>query len=323
VGTVGPGKRLEGLLKDSAEIVLTVYCGDNYFAPHRDEVLASVVKLARDHKVDMLVAGPAFGSGRHGFACAEVCQAVSTSLGVNSITAMYAQNPGVDSYQQYKNQEVFIFPTTEAVSGMEDALAKIVKFIKKLAAGAVPGPAAEEGYIPRGLRFNAPVDKLGAERAVDMLLDKLAGRPFTTELPVEYFEKVPVAPGLSNLKDACLALITTMGVVPPGNPDGFKVYRNTQWKKYFIGNLQSMQDSKWHVVHGGYNSAWMIENANYCVPVDACRQLEKEGVFARLYPYFFSTNGGMGFIGAMKAIGHGIALDMKVEMAHAAILVSA
>ncbi len=323
VGPVGPGKHLQELLGDSAQIVVTAYCGDDYFATHSEEALASILKVATACNIDMLVAGPAFASGRHGFACAEICHAVSTSLDLPCVGAMSPDNPGVGRYKHYKDRKVFLLPAAGAVSGMEDALTGMAQYVSKLASGVAIGPASEEGYIPRGLRFNRVVSKIGAERAVDTLLDKLAGRPFTTEVPVEYFETVPVASRVADLSDACIALVTTMGVLPPGNPDGFKVYRNNQWRKYSIGSLDSMHDTKWDVVHGGYNSAWMIDNANYCVPVDACRKLEKEGVIAQLYPYFYSTNGGMGFISAMQAIGREIAGNMKAEGVDATILVSA
>jgi glycine reductase len=79
-GAVGPGKRLQQLLGDSAEIVVTAYCGENYFAPHSEEALGSIVEIATGRNIEMLVASPAFASGRHGLACIEVCHTVSTSL---------------------------------------------------------------------------------------------------------------------------------------------------------------------------------------------------------------------------------------------------
>jgi len=57
---VGPGKRLQDLLGDSAEIVVTAYCGDDYFAQHTDRALESILEIARDQNVKLLVAGPAF-----------------------------------------------------------------------------------------------------------------------------------------------------------------------------------------------------------------------------------------------------------------------
>ena len=206
---------------------------------------------------------------------------------------------------------------------MEDALSKIAKFAIKMTRGETIGPASAEGYISRGLRFNRPQDKIGTERAIDMLLDKIAHRPFTSEIPVLDFQQVTAAPAITDMKKATLALVTTMGVVPPGNPDGFKIYRNTQWRKYLIEKLDSMQDAKWEAVHGGYTTTWVTENANYAVPLDGCRALEREGAFASLAPNFYITTGNMGFVTSMQAIGREIASELKAEGVDGVLLTSA
>ena len=323
LGSIGPGKRLQQLLGNSAEIAVTAYCGDNYFAPHSRDTLAKITKIARDNKVNMVVAGPAFNSGRHGLACAEVCHALSTSLGLTCVTGMNMDNVGITTYKQYKDKEVFALPTAATVAGMEEALTKIAQFVSKIVAGTTMGTPAEEGYIPRGLRINEFVPHTAAERAVDMLLKKVAGEPFATEIPVEYTDSVPVAPKIDDLSKAKLGLATTMGIVPPSNPDGFKMYRTDVWNKYQIGNLNSMQDTEWGVLHGGYNSAWMLKNPNYCVPLDVCRELEKEGVIGGLSAYVYSTSGSNGVVPIMQVIGKEIAGEMKAEGVDATILVSA
>ncbi len=320
-GAVGPGKRLQDLFKDSAEIVVTAYCGDNYFSEHMSEVLEKVLQIARDQEVEIVVAGPAFQAGRYGFACSEVCHFLSTSAGLYCVTAMNVENPGVDGYRQYKDRRVFLFPTTEVVAGMEDALTKMAGCVSKLATDSTMGPAAEEGYIPRGIRIEETVSKSSAERAIDMLLDKVAGRPFTTETPLEFLEEPAIAPRITNLKDVHLALVTTSGVVPEGNPDKLKASHNTEFGKYSIDKLDSMKDSRWDVIHYGYVTGQMHDNPNYGVPLDVCRELEREGAFARLYPYFYSSPGVGGTVSDMRAIGRRIALDMNAAGMNAAIMV--
>ena len=322
-GPLGPGRRLQALLGDTVDVVTTVYCGDNYFAPNSTNVLENIIKLAKDHRIDILVAGPAFASGRHGYACVEVCHAVNRSQGINCITALSPENPGVDTYRTYHNKNIFAFPTSEAVSGMEDALSNMAKCVTRLITGENMGSAATEGYIAHGLRFNQSQQKIGAERAIDMLLDKIGGRSFTTEIPVLSFQEVTASPAITDMKNAKLALVTTMGVVPPDNPDGFKVYRNTQWRKYSIEKLNSMQEAKWGAVHGGYTTTWVTDNANYAVPLDGCRSLEAEGAFTNLVPSFYITTGNMGFVRAMQSIGQEIAQELKAEEVDGALLTSA
>ena len=68
-------------------------------------------------------------------------------------------------------------------------------------------------------------------------------------------------------------MITTSGVVPWGNPDRFKTYRNTHWQKYNVAELKELEPGKWEAVHGGYNVAYMNKNPHYGVPLDALRTL--------------------------------------------------
>ena len=321
-GAVGPGKPLQQLLGDAAEIGITTYCGDDYFANHVDEAVAAIAEIAREHEIGLLIAGPAFASGRYGFACAEVCHGISAALGIDCITAMHPENPAVETYKQYKDRRVYAFPTAEIVSGMRDALAKIASLSRKLAAQSPIGRPHEEGYIPRGFRVDTFKTQTSAQRAVQMLLDKIAERPFISEIPVETLEAIPVAAPIAKIKEACLALITTSGVIPSGNPDGFRGFQNIRWGKYPIEKLNSMLDGDWDVLHGGYNTEFIEKNPNWGVPLDACRVMVKEGLFAGLSDHFYCTPGARGLLSVMHRLGQEMALDMKANGVDGVLLVS-
>jgi betaine reductase len=276
-GPVGPGKRLQSLLGDKADIVVTVYCGDNYFNDHIDTALSQILEITKARNINLVVAGPAFGSGRYGFACAQICHALSTSLDLYCVTAMHLENPGIEVYKQHKNKKVYAFSTLPFVSGMKEALAKMVRGISKLGNGTDLGPPRQGEYIPRGFRVVERISSNGVARAINMLLDKLASRPYVTEIPIESLEAIPIAPSIADLTKATLALVNTTGVVLPGNPDGFKVYKNMQWKKYSIEGKDSMLASEWDVIHGGYNTEFTKKNPNFGVPLDVCREFEIEG----------------------------------------------
>ncbi len=321
-GPVGPGKLLQNLLGDTADVVVTAYCGDDYFAQHTGEALAALLKIAKDNKIDLIAAGPAFASGRYGYACIEVCHALNAGLGLPGVTALHPENPGLAGYRQYKDRNVFAFPTTEVVSGMADALKNMAGCLSRLATGAAIGTPAQEGYIPRGFRLDETACQSGAVRAVSMLLDKLANRPFHTEIPVEHLEPIPVPPRVTGLKDIRLGIVTTSGVIASGNPDGFRGYQNTKWAKYSTEGLNSMFDSDWDVIHGGYNTEFMKKNPNFSVPLDVLRNMEKEDVFASLHPYFYVTPGARGLISVMHRLGTEIILDMKADGVNAVLLVA-
>ncbi|HET9442300.1 MAG TPA: glycine/betaine/sarcosine/D-proline family reductase selenoprotein B, partial [Acidimicrobiales bacterium] len=92
-GAVGPGRKLQQLLGDEHEIVTTVSCGDDWAASTPDAA-ETIVELVRDAGADLLVAGPAFTSGRYGLACARVA-AAAQAAGIPALAAMHEDNPGL------------------------------------------------------------------------------------------------------------------------------------------------------------------------------------------------------------------------------------
>jgi glycine reductase len=259
----------------------------------------------------VLVAGPAFNSGRYGMTCVEVCNAVANELAIPCVTAMHDENPGVDAYRELANARIYCLPTAESTAGMTDAMNRMASLAIRLAAGQEIGPAATEGYISRGIRRIERTEKRGAARAVEMLLKKINKEPFASELPMELWDDA--APALVRVNERNLAVVTTSGVVPWGNPDKFKTYRNTYWRKYNIAELKELEPGKWEAIHGGYNVAYMNQNPHYGVPLDALRALEADGAIGagKLYPAYYVIPGNQGSPTVMRRMGQEIAADLK------------
>ena len=53
-------------------------------------------------------------------------------------------------------------------------------------------------YTSQGFRVNVHTEKNGAERDVDMMIKKLRGEPYVTELPMPVFDRVKPAPAGCN-----------------------------------------------------------------------------------------------------------------------------
>src|SRR5439155_1250136 len=95
----------------------------------------------------------------------------------------------------------------------------------------VAGPAFLAGRygFARGLTRNVVAGAVAADRAVAMLLDKLAARPFASEVPRPAFPHVPAPRLIKTLEGATIALVTDGGLVPRGNPDGIEALNATRY----------------------------------------------------------------------------------------------
>lgn len=318
----GPSLGLKRILGDRVELPPTLYFGDNYFHEEPEDARAALLREITALAPTVVLLGPAFNSGRYGLACVEIGRIVTTELGINAITAMHPDNPAVETYQSYQDPRLFLLPTTETVAGMNEALRDLGRLTLKILDGQEVGSASDEGYISRGIRRRQRIGRTGAERAIAMLQQKLAKEPVTTEIPMQIWDRVTPAQPVKNLPRAKIALITTSGVVPWGNPDKFKTFRNTFWRKYAIGELETMEPGVWEAVHGGYNVANMNANPLYGVPLDALRKLQIQGEFAGLYPAYYVIPGNQGSPAEMKRMGQEIAAELKASQVDGVLLVS-
>lgn len=317
-GAVGPGLLLEKMGEGELEIVGTVISGDNYVNDSMDEAKEAILQLIKDCHADVVVAGPSFNAGRYGIACGLVCASVKEELDIPAVTAMYHENPGVELYKK----KTYILPTTDSVKGMREVLPRLASFSLKLAKGEKIGFPEEEGYIPQGFRENVFVEKTGAVRAVDMLLKKLKGEPFETELPMPTYERIPPAKAVENMREAVIALVTSGGIVPKGNPHRIESHNASKYCKYRIQDIDDLTGDAYESIHGGYDIVYANEDPDRVLPLDSMRALEKEGEIGSLYGYYYVTVGNTTAVSRAKRYGHEIGKDLLKAGVHAVILTS-
>jgi glycine reductase complex component B subunit gamma len=87
-GTAGPGRGLAPELEDAA-IVATLACGDDYFAEHENEAVDALCSHLEAERAEVLIAGPAFGSGRYGYACGRLAKAAAERLHIPVVAGMH------------------------------------------------------------------------------------------------------------------------------------------------------------------------------------------------------------------------------------------
>lgn len=305
-GPVGPGRPLQEALRGEGEIVLTVACGDNFFAERTEEAAGRLLSLIEGARPDIFLAGPAFNAGRYGYACGVLCQKVGQALKIPTVTGMAPENPGLE----YR-KDTYIVETSDNVRGMNAALQAMARLSLKLLREEPLGSPQEEGHFPRGLRKNVWLDKRGADRALAMLLAKIQGKPFKTELVLPKFDRVPPAPPVKDLAKATLALVTTGGLVPKGNPDRLESTMATRFGKYSIAGLDDLKPSAYEGNHGGYSTAYVNEDPDRLVPLDVLRGLEREGRVGKIFDYLYTTAGCSTYYEAGARMGKAIAQELK------------
>lgn len=317
-GVVGPGMALNAGFKDEAEIVSTIICGDSYFGENIDEAKEIILDMVKKEDPDLFIAGPAFNAGRYGVACGTIAAAVQEELGIPSMTGMYIENPGADMYKK----DVYITSTANSAAGMKKAVDAMVPLALKVAKGEEIGSPAEEGYIPRGIRKNFFTDKRGSQRAIDMLLKKINGEEFETEFPMPDFDRVDPQPAIKDITKATIAIVTSGGIVPFGNPDHIESSSASKYGKYDIEGIDDLVEGEWETAHGGHDPVYANEDADRVIPVDVLRTMEKEGKIGKLHRYFYSTVGNGTAVASSKAYAAEFAKELVADGVDAVILTS-
>jgi betaine reductase len=305
-GAAGPGRGL-GL-----EIAATLACGDDWFALNEDEAVSRLLAWVAELAPDVLVCGPAFGSGRYGYACGVVAREAA-GLGIPVVAGMYPENPGVLAAEG----GAYIVPTSEGVSGMRDALARMGPLARRLGEGETLGGPEQEGYIASRRRRNEVADATGAERAIEMLLAKLAGA-LTTEVAPEIADVAPPPP--VDASSVLFALVTEAGCVPQGNPDRLPHHRASTWLRYSLDGVRTLSAEGYESVHGGFDRTLANLDPNRLVPLDAIRALEDEGRIGRLHPFLYTTTGNGTATATAARLGQEIAHDLQQAGVEAVLL---
>jgi glycine reductase complex component B subunit gamma len=316
-GPVGSGRALQQTLREEGTVIASVICGDNYLNDERDKALAAIIAMLHERKPDVLIAGPAFESGRYGLACSEVCKAAQRA-GIPALAGMHPDNPGVESGRP----DVLVIPTGASPVQMQAALSAMARLALKLGRQEPLGPAEVEGFLPRGVRQAYTREAPGYRRALEMLKAKLQGQPFTTEVPILIPERVAPARPIAELSTATIALVTTGGLVRKGNPDKQVSANATRYFRHDVSELESLSGSDWEAYHAGYFNHIVNKNPNYILPLSFMRDLQSKGEIGGIYPFIYALPGVSTPVAQARRMGVDIARELKEARVSGCLLVA-
>ena len=321
-GAVGPGMALQAALGDRVELTHTVICGDNFMGSHTEEAISRILEMLEGKEFDVFFAGPAFRAGRYGAACGHICSAVRKRFNVPVFTSMNDENPGVEMYRK----ELHIFKGGASAAAMRKDVAVMADYALRVLNGETLRSAEEEGYFGRGVRDQVWPEGMApsADRAVDMLLKKVNGEAYRTELTIPKSERAPIAPAITpeELSKMEIVLITSGGIVPVGNPDRIQSASATKWGKYDVTDMKTLMKGEFMTIHAGFDPAAANNDPNVIVPVDAMREYQNQGKIGGVYKYFYSTVGTGTTQAEAARMGKEISEELLKAGIRAAILTS-
>jgi glycine reductase complex component B subunit gamma len=317
---LGSGVVIENALKPRGVEYGTIACGDNYFHEQEEAALRAIGAAVESFKPDIFLAGPAFHAGRYGLACAKVASFVRDQRQIPAITAMHEDNPGT----QEIGRHVFVLQTGASAAAMQEILHRFSLLIDRLLAGdhrGVENFRAEYCLaIPR--RFTIRAAAPDYVRASDLLLAKLTGQVYESEIP-RIKAASHVIPNLhADLANITVALVTEGGLVPKGNPDRLESSRGSRYFKYPLTGRDNLRQGEFQAMHTGYDTSTVDQDPDRIVPLDAMRVLEKSQRFKKLHDHYFVTTGTGAMPSKMAELGAGIA-DELVDAGVGAVLLTA
>ena len=112
---------------------------------------------------------------------------------------------------------------------------------------------------------------------------------------------------------ATVALCTSGGIVPLGNPDHIESSSASHYGEYDIEGVTDLTSDKWATAHGGYDPVYANEDPDRVLPVDVLRDMEKEGRIGKLYRYFYTTVGNGTAVASSKAFAEEYAKKLKED----------
>ena len=136
------------------------------------------------------------------------------------------------------------------------------------------------------------------------------------------FDKVDPAAAIKDLSKATIALVTSGGMVPEGNPDRIQSASAQIWGKYDVSGVGSLKEDGFITIHGGFDPVYANDIPDRIAPLDLMKEAQKEGKIGDVYKYFYTTTGTGTSVGKSVEFGVEIGKELKEAGVDGVILTS-
>jgi glycine reductase len=155
-----------------------------------------------------------------------------------------------------------------------------------------------------------------------MLLDKLHGRPFVSEVPFHAPDRVTPAAPIADLGRATIAMVTTGGLVRKGNPDKQVAANASRYHRHSVKDLEALTPEGWEAYHAGYFNHIVNRNPNYILPLSFLRDLEGKGQIGRVHEWMYALPGVSTPVAMARELGRRIGEDLREARVDGVLLVA-
>ena len=124
------------------------------------------------------------------------------------------------------------------------------------------------------------------------------------------FDRVAPNQPVPDVTKAKIAIVTSGGTVPKGNPDRIESSSAQKYGKYDISKFDDLTADDHETAHGGYDPVYANQDSDRVIPVDVLRAMEKEGKIGKLHDYFYTTVGNGTAVANAKKFAAEIAEDL-------------
>lgn len=113
--------------KVSANIVATLYCGNEYFLKNEREVVIKMTKMVEKIKPDMVVCGPCFNFEDYALMSAEIAKSIEENTDINVVAMMSKENE--TTINNFKDKIDILKMPKKGGTGLSDSFDNLANYI--------------------------------------------------------------------------------------------------------------------------------------------------------------------------------------------------
>lgn len=128
-GGIGSALMLEPHFKKiNAEIIATLYCGNEYFLNNKEEVVIKMTAMVKKLNPDIVVCGPCFNFNDYALMSAMIVQKINSTLSIPAVAMMSIENTSVIA--DYSKLIPIIKMPKKGGSGLNDSLSDLARWLE-------------------------------------------------------------------------------------------------------------------------------------------------------------------------------------------------